>query len=76
MHYPQYRKLNGFDRYYKITNDACFIEVALISGKATSQTIVAEQFPEMLRIQDMLNYNWSYVEMTDEEIETYFSAIH
>lgn len=74
MHYPQYRKLAGFDRYYKITDDKCFIEVAVTNGKASSQTIIANQFPEMLRIQDMLNCNWSYVKMNDEEIDNYFKT--
>lgn len=72
MNFPQYRKIAGFDRYYKILDDRTFIEVALINGKPSSQEVKAEQYPEILRIRDMLAQQWSFREMSAEEIALYF----
>jgi hypothetical protein len=73
MNFPQYRKLEGFQRFYKILDERTFIEVALLNGKASSQEVKAEQYPEMLRIKDMLEQQWSFREMSEEEIDLYFA---
>lgn len=70
--YPQYRKLEGFQRYYCISGERSFEEVALVNGKSVKQIVQADQFPEMLRIKDMLACEWKYVPMSDEEITAYF----
>lgn len=70
--FPQYRKLEGFGRYYKIADERSFEEVSLINGTIHRSFIEAKQYPEMLRIQDMLNESWSFRTMSDEEIQTYF----
>ena len=69
---PQYRKLEGFQRYYEIRDDRTFVEVTVMNGKINSTVITATQFPEMLRIKDMLNQEWNYRIMEDVEIELYF----
>ena len=73
MTFPQYRKLEGFQRYYEIRDDRTFVEVTVMNGKINSSEIVATQFPEMLRIKDMLNQEWNYCLMEEDEIERYFS---
>ena len=72
MTFPQYRKLEGFGRYYKITDDRSFEEVSVMNAAVNRTVIEAKQYPEMLRIQDMLQQNWSFRLMNDEEIRTYF----
>lgn len=72
MNFPQYRKLEGFQRYYRINDERTFDEVVLINGKVAMNRIEAKQFPEMLRIQDMLNCEWSFRVMEEPEISMYF----
>ena len=73
MTFPQYRKLDGFQRYYKILDERAFIEIALVNGKPVATRIEAKQYPEMIRIQDMLHCEWSFCRMEEEEIDRYFS---
>lgn len=70
--FPIYRKLDGFARFYKIESADLFIEVTLVQGNPQQQTIHAVQFPEKLRIQDMIAYEFNYVDMSEEEIMRYF----
>jgi len=73
MNFPQYRRLEGFERFYEIIDERTFIEVVVLNGKVNRNRIEATQFPEMLRIQDMLNEEWSYRAMAPSEIDRYFS---
>lgn len=75
MNYPIYRKLNGFKRYYKIVSDKQFIEAIAKGSDYTFQDIIANQYPEMLRIQDMINCEFNFIEMTEEEIASVFEII-
>jgi len=52
--FPQYRKMINEKAYYKIINNRSFQEVQLIGSKKRFQEIEAKQYPEMLRIMDML----------------------
>jgi len=70
--FPQYRKLDGFHRYYQIIDERTFIEIALMNGKKIVNRIEAKQFPEMLRIQDMLGQVGNYCAMQSDEIDLYF----
>lgn len=70
--FPIYRKLDGFDRFYKIESVDSFTEVTIQQGKIRHQTIQAIQFPEKLRIRDMISCSFNYVPMSLEEIATYF----
>jgi len=54
MNFPQYRKMSNEKAFYKIISDKEFDEIQLVGSKANLFHIVAEQYPEMLRIQDML----------------------
>jgi hypothetical protein len=75
MNFPQYRKLEGFQRFYKILDERTFVELAFVNGKPVQSCVEAKQYPEMLRIQDMLNCEWSFREMKEEETAHYFSDL-
>ena len=70
--FPQYRKLEGFGRYYKIHDERNFEEVSVMNETIHRSFVEAKQYPEILRIQDMLSESWSFRTMSDEEIQTYF----
>ena len=71
--FPIFRRLENFDRYYKIIDERTFVELYKQSGVWKEQRIKAEQYPEILRIQDMIACNFHYVALTTEEITTLFS---
>jgi hypothetical protein len=73
MKYPQYRKLSNGQSFYIILNDRKFIEIQLLGSQFIKHTIEAEQYPELLRIQDMLHLRFPEFEgSTKEEVEQFF----
>lgn len=66
--FPQYRKLSNDKVFYKILNDREFEEIQLIGSIAKLHIIKAIQYPEMLRIQDLLSMKdeW-YLASSEEE---------
>ncbi len=68
MIFPQYRKMSNNKTFYKITSSKSFEEIQLIGEKAVIHRVVAEQYPEMLRIQDMLSMenDWFFPSNEDE----------
>ena len=54
--FPQYRKLSNDKVFYKIVNSREFHEIQVIGTFAQLHKIEAKQYPEILKIQDMLNY--------------------
>ena len=52
--FPQYRMLSNGKSFYKITDDRHFEEVQRIGSRISRQQFTAAQYPEILRIQDML----------------------
>lgn len=71
--FPVFRKLEGFDRFYHICDERTFIEAYKQGGVFKLQHVTAEQYPEILRIQDMIQCNFQFVEMTAAEIATIFN---
>jgi len=71
--FPQYRTLGSFNRHYKIVNERLFIEATLRNGNWEFQVVTATQYPEILRIQDMLNEEFSY-EISTKETEVIFES--
>jgi len=53
--FPYFRKLSNNKSFYKIVDDKNFEEVQLIGSKKIHTKHAAKQYPEMLRIQDMIN---------------------
>ena len=54
--YPIYRKLNNNRSFYKISSDRIFEEIQRIGSKKVHYTHEAKQYPEILFIQDLINY--------------------
>lgn len=66
--FPQYRKLSNDKVFYKIVNNREFHEIQIIGTFAQLHKIEAKQYPEILKIQDMLNYSLEgFVASTEEE---------
>jgi hypothetical protein len=72
IHFPQFRRMTGRDVWYKIHSLTAFDELQLIGSRLVKYTITAEQYPEKLRILDMLSCQEPFTEVTAidyEEIE-------
>lgn len=52
--FPQYRKLTNEKSFYEISDERHFIEKQLIGKQVFIIVVEAKQYPEILRIQDML----------------------
>lgn len=70
-HFPQYRSLEGFNRHYKIIDERTFLEAINLNGNWTITEIKAVQYPEILRIQDMLDCNFSYKKAAPEIVQLF-----
>ena len=55
--FPAFRKLNNDLRIYKIIDTKSFLEKQRMGTKVFEFNIQAKQYPEILRIQDMLACN-------------------
>lgn len=66
--FPQYRRLSELDVYYKILDALNFYEVKRFGSKWMSTHIVAEQYPEKLKIMDMVACETPYVLIKETEI--------
>lgn len=65
--FPQYRKLSNNKVYYRINSLRQFDEIQLIGKSARFHTIEAQQYPEMLKIHEMLNLSLAGYESTSKE---------
>jgi hypothetical protein len=55
MEFPQFRQLENGRSLYKITAPDQFIELQQIGSKWMVYTFELQQFPDLLRLQDMLS---------------------
>ncbi|MBD79942.1 MAG: hypothetical protein CL840_13600 [Crocinitomicaceae bacterium] len=70
MQFPVYRKYFSGLSYYKINSNNEFEELQLVGSEIHIHAVKAHQYPEKLRIQDMIKCKddiWS--EMSKEEFE-------
>jgi hypothetical protein len=65
--FPQYRKLTNEKSFFKILNTSSFQEVQLIGKKKIFHTVEAKQYPEILRIQDMLQLHEEFYKASSKE---------
>ncbi len=63
--FPQYRMLSNGKVFYKIISMDEFIEIQFLGDKKIQFTIKAVQYPEKLKILDMLAFLEPYVEMSE-----------
>lgn len=52
--FPQFRKLSNNKSFFKIESDKLFTEYQKIGEKFITHQVEANQYPEMVKIQDML----------------------
>ena len=65
--FPQYRKYAGIDTWYKIISEDLFVELKKVGKHIVMDEIEALQYPEKLRIQDMLECRDKAWEKVSEE---------
>lgn len=71
MDFPQYRKLSNCKSYYRLNDEKSFDEIQLIGDQVVHFHIEAKQYPEMLRIKDMLEYQFEGIKSsTKMEFDT------
>jgi hypothetical protein len=75
MVFPQFRKLENGRSLYKITSPNHFIELQQIGSKWFCYTFEVQQFPDLLRIQDMLQGNASFSVINEPEYQAIFTQL-
>jgi hypothetical protein len=65
--FPIYRKYKNSNTFFKIISENRFEEITFIGEKAFLYIIEAKQYPEYLRIQDMINCQDNIWESLEEE---------
>jgi hypothetical protein len=66
--FPTYRKFVGINVWFKIENDRKFVEIKQIGSKFIIHTVIAEQYPEIILIADMLDClenRWEKIEQPE-----------
>lgn len=66
VQFPIYRKRLNNKSFYKITSTITFEEIQIIGSKKEKFTFVAEKYPEMLYIKDLIELNYC-VEISEIE---------
>lgn len=69
--FPQYRKLSNNRCFYEILDHRNFREIQLIGSRAVLHSVKAEQYPEILRIMDMLAAKEPYLMSEAEEFKRF-----
>lgn len=70
--FPQYRKLSNGKVFYRINNNESFTEVQLLGSKSLIHEVKAVQYPEKLRIMDMLSATEPFVLSDENEFNLYY----
>ena len=69
MGFPVYRKSEHGANWYKIQSADCFEEVPRIGSRYVLHMVKAEQYPELVRIQDMMERK-GFLEIEPDEYES------
>ena len=75
MVFPQYRKLVNNKSFYRIESEFLFYEIQLIGNKCFMTKTEATQYPEIIRIVDMLIIREPFVESTIEEFDSFYLKV-
>ena len=73
--FPQYRKLPNGKSLYKILDDKSFIELQKMGSRWWLYTVNAKQYPEVLKIMDMIAFEDPYVLGDENEFELIYSYV-
>lgn len=68
--YPIYLKMINNKSYFKIISKNQFVELQLIGGKILKHEIHAEQYPDKLRIRDMLEDKITWPRIDSNEFQS------
>lgn len=69
--FPQYRKLENEKSFYKIESGRKFIELQRMGKSVFRFEIIAEKYPEILRIKEMVECKQPYEMSFEEEFESF-----
>lgn len=73
-HFPYYRKLKNGKIHYKISSLNLFEELQMLGRKSLYHRIEAAQYPEKLKIIDMITLaDENYLESSEEEWKEFLS---
>lgn len=65
--FPQYRKLSNEKVFYRIRDPRNFDEIQIVGSRASIFSMEAKQYPEILKIQDLLDQTDHYLMSNKEE---------
>lgn len=65
--FPQYRKVSNGKTFYKVLDDRTFLEIQIMGTKHFFYKVEAKQYPEMLKIKDILELVEPYEMATEKE---------
>lgn len=68
--FPCYRKLRNDKSFYKISSERTFTEIQCVGNQYFKIEIIANKYPEIILIQDMLNKIEIYDLSAEEEFNT------
>lgn len=66
--FPTYRQYKGIPVWFMVISNREFVEIKQVGSRFVSHTVNAEQYPEMLFIQDMLFCRDDRWEVIDEQV--------
>lgn len=67
-HFPQYRKLFNDKSFFKIIDERNFLEIQVVGKKYVLYTFKADQYFEILKVQEILDQNNPlYHSLSEEE---------
>lgn len=69
--FPQYRKLSNEKSFYEILSDKEFIEIQVIGTRSVVHKVIANQYPEMLKVMDILAAKMPYVVSDKNEFNSH-----
>ena len=75
MEFPQFRKLENGRSLYKITSANQFTELQQIGSKWFAYKFEVDQFPDLMRVQEMLQGNHPFVRVQKDEFEIIYSRL-
>lgn len=75
MVFPQFRKLENGRSLYKITSAKQFTELQQVGSKWFSYAFEVQQYPDLLRIQEMLQGNAAFVVIDEAEYQAIFTQL-
>lgn len=71
--FPTYRKLSNNKSFYRIDDDRNFFEIQIVGNNCFLTHTEAKQYPEIIRITDMLSLSEPFIESTVEEFHLYYT---